>query len=64
MCLSWNVRVRGLRILKIKEFTWVNDCFQKERNEEIGLYRQTLNKDFYDSRTSSPIFEVQFLDKI
>lgn len=28
--------------LKVKEFTRVNDCFQNERNEEIGPYRRAL----------------------
>ena len=31
-------------VLKAKEFTFVNDWFQNERNEEIGHYRQTLNR--------------------
>jgi len=30
--------------LKIRDFTFVNERFQKWRNEEIGLYRGTLNK--------------------
>ena len=29
-------------ILKNKELTFVNDCFEYERNEDIGHYRQTL----------------------
>ena len=29
-------------VLKTKEFTVVNDCFQNEHNEKIGHYRQTL----------------------
>ena len=29
--------------MKIKEFTYVNDCFQNEHNAVSGLYRQTLN---------------------
>ena len=29
-------------VFKIKEFTFVNDCFKYERNEEIGHYGQTL----------------------
>jgi len=29
-------------VLKTKEFTIVNDCFQNEHNEKIGHYRQTL----------------------
>ena len=28
-------------MLKIKEFTCVNDCFQHDNNEVIGLYGQT-----------------------
>ena len=31
-------------VFKIKEFTFVNDCFKYERNEEIGHYGQTLNR--------------------
>ncbi len=30
-------------VLNIKEFAFVNVCFQHKRNEEIGHYRQTLN---------------------
>ena len=29
-------------VLKTKEFTVVNDCFQNEYNEKIGHYGQTL----------------------
>jgi len=29
-------------VFKIKEFTFVNDCFKDEHNEEIGHYGQTL----------------------
>ena len=29
-------------VLKTKEFTYVNDCFQNKHNEKIGHYRQTL----------------------
>ena len=29
-------------VLKIKEFTLVNDCFQNKHNEEIEHYEQTL----------------------
>ena len=29
-------------VLKTKEFTNVNDCFQDKSNEEIGHYGQTL----------------------
>ncbi|MCF6333327.1 MAG: metallophosphoesterase [Draconibacterium sp.] len=38
------VRIRGLRSQTIKEFTLVNDCFSDKRNEEVGLYGQTLIK--------------------
>jgi len=30
-------------VLKTKEFTVVNDCFQNEYNEKIGHYGQTLS---------------------
>jgi len=33
----------ALAVLKIKEFTIVNDCFQNKSNEKIGHYGQTLN---------------------
>jgi len=29
-------------VFKIKEFTFVNDCFKYERNEETGHYGQIL----------------------
>ncbi len=29
-------------VFKIKEFTFVNDCFKDEHREEIGHYGQTL----------------------
>ena len=31
--------------LKINEFIFANDCFQSERNEEVGIYGQTLLND-------------------
>ena len=31
----------AFEVLKIKEFTKVNDCFQYKSNEEIGHYGQT-----------------------
>ncbi len=34
-------------ILKIKEFTDVNDCFQNEHNEVFGVFLQRLTN-FYD----------------
>ncbi len=33
---------KACAVLKIKEFTFVNDCFQNKHNAEIGHYRQTL----------------------
>ena len=36
------VEFEACEVLKVKEFTYVNDWFQNERNEEIGHYRQTL----------------------
>ncbi len=41
-CLNGKIQFQGLAFLKIKEFTFVNDCFQKGRNEEIGLFGQAL----------------------
>jgi len=48
-CLSiksrvWNIKFddKACEVLKIKEFTFVNDCFQNEHNAVSGLYRQTL----------------------
>ena len=32
----------AFEVLKIKEFTFVNDCFQNKNNDEIGHYGQTL----------------------
>jgi len=34
----------AFEVLKIKEFAFVNDCFQNKNNEEIGHYGQTLIK--------------------
>ena len=31
-------------VLKTKAFTCVNNCFQHDNNEGVGLYRQTLNR--------------------
>ena len=33
-----------LRSSDNKEFTFVNDCFQNKKKEEIGHYGQTLNR--------------------
>ena len=30
-------------VLKIKEFTFVNDCFQNKNNEEIKYYKSNTN---------------------
>ena len=49
LCLSiksrvWSIKFddKACEVLKIKEFTYVNDCFQNEHNAVSGLYRQTL----------------------
>jgi len=43
-CLIRMLEFEACEVLKIKEFTFVNDCFQNERNEEIGHYGQTHNR--------------------
>jgi hypothetical protein len=40
-------------VLKIKEFTIVNDCFQNKHNEETEHYKQTLNYFFACSAANS-----------
>ncbi|MDD4149029.1 MAG: YncE family protein [Bacteroidales bacterium] len=40
-CSIRKLREQGLRILKIKEFTFVNDCFQIERNAVVGIFLRT-----------------------
>ena len=44
MSSGWNIKFddKACEVLKIKEFTNVNDCFQNEHNAVSGLYRQTL----------------------
>jgi len=44
---GWNIKFddKACEVLKTKEFTVVNDCFQNEHNEKIGHYRQTLNNE-------------------
>ena len=44
MSSGWNIKFddKACEVLKIKEFTFVNDCFQNKYNEKIGHYRQTL----------------------
>ena len=34
--------IEAFAVLKTKEFTIVNDCFQDKSNEDIGHYGQTL----------------------
>ena len=41
-CLIRKVQVQGLRFLKIKEFTFVNDCFQKAHNAEPLAHERLL----------------------
>ena len=35
---------KACEVFEIKELTFVNDCFKHKHNEEIGHYRQTLNR--------------------
>ena len=37
------IKVKADAVLKIKEFTIVNDCFQYKSNEEIGVFWRALN---------------------
>ena len=39
--------VEACEVFKNKEFTFVNDCFKDEYNEEIGHYGQALNINHY-----------------
>ena len=41
-CLDGKVQFRGLRRKKIVMFTWVNEQIFFKRNEENGLFGQTL----------------------
>jgi hypothetical protein len=41
-CLVRKRQVRGLRSAENKEFTFVNDWFLHERNEEIDVFWQAL----------------------
>ena len=36
------IEVEADAVLKIKEFTIVNDCFQYKSNEEIGVFWRAL----------------------
>jgi hypothetical protein len=48
------------KIAKIKKFTIVNDCFCNERNEKIGLYRQTLfMHEFKEIRINNKVNSVK-----
>jgi len=38
---------RAFAVLKTKEFTFVNDCFQHKSNAAIGHYGQTLSSLLY-----------------
>ncbi len=45
-------------VLKIKEFTFVNNCFQNKHNAEIGHYGQTLisfisRSDLFDDQSKN-----------
>ena len=42
--MSEIIKVEADAVLKIKEFTIVNDCFQYKSNEEIGVFWRALNK--------------------
>ncbi len=41
-CLIRKFREQGFQFLKIKDFTFVNDCFLKLYNAVIGGFLQTL----------------------
>ena len=43
-CLIQNVHCRGLHRSKNVSFLFGNDHFERKRNEESGLYGQTLNR--------------------
>ncbi len=50
---------KACEILKTKELTSVNDCFEYERNAVIGHYRQTLvSFHFYLLKYPSSLFHV------
>ena len=36
------VEIEADEVLKIKEFTFVNNCFQHKSNEDINVFRRTL----------------------
>ncbi len=43
MWVSENVEIEADEVLKIKEFTFVNDCFQHKSNEDISVFWRILN---------------------
>jgi len=47
-------------VLKIKEFTCVNDCLLNKSNAEVGLYGQTLFK----VKHADSLVLVKTLDKL
>ena len=38
--LAKNIKDKAFEVLKIKEFTFVNDCFQNENNAVFGVFLQ------------------------
>jgi len=42
--ISKNVKDKAFEVLKIKEFTFVNDCFQNKNNAVFGVFLQRLSK--------------------
>jgi hypothetical protein len=42
LSLRENVKGKAFEVLKIKEFTFVNDCFKNENNAEFGVFSQRL----------------------
>nr|MDA3818307.1 hypothetical protein [Prolixibacteraceae bacterium] len=58
------VQFQGLAFLKIKEFTFVSDCFQKGRNAEIGLFGQALNRienELYKLKTKEICNQMEYI---
>ena len=49
-CLVRKRQVRGLRSAENKKFTFVNDWFLHENNEEIGVFWQALSNPLVSSR--------------
>ena len=46
MSLAKNVKDKAFEVLKIKEFTFVNDCFQNKNNAVFGVFLQRLNREW------------------